>query len=172
MQISLKTAAGFLALAAAGCASQSAAPPAGDAATTAESALGEMADPFILMVSAERYAYLISLARQGAIENPPAMTLPDRSELERASRATIAAAFELYALRDRVCSTGLVAEAECGPLPPPEWIGAPVGQVADIVEINRRIDWLTSVMGPFVDAGCAVGDARQGGEPPGYCSVE
>jgi hypothetical protein len=177
MQISLKAAAaaGFAALAACATAPQgSGSAPAAPEAAPAETAadLGEMADPFILMTSVERYAYLIDLARQGAIDGPPAMTLEDPSELERAARASVHAAHALYALRDRVCMTGLVAPEECGPLPPPAWLGAPVDEVADVAEINRRIDWLTSVMWPFVEAGCDAGRSRQGPDDPDYCAVE
>jgi hypothetical protein len=160
-----------LALGAAACAAVPGEPQA-DEAVSAEDALGEMADPFILTISVERYGYLIDLARQGAIEGPPAMIREDPPELARATRATIEAAHSLYALRERVCATGLAGPEQCGPLPPPEWLGAPVGEVADVVEINRRVDWLTSVMWPFVEAGCDAGRSRQGPDDPDFCAVE
>src|SRR5262249_48040839 len=135
--------------------------------------LGEMADPFILTISAERYVYLIGLAREGAAGSAIAAPLSDDpNDLARATWATIEGVRELYLLRDEVCSAGLVGPERCGPLPPPDWLGAQVGEIADVVEINRRIDWLTAAMGPFVDAGCAAGDARNSDEGPHFCSVE
>ncbi len=113
------------------------------------------------------------MTREGSAgSTTTARSSDDPDDLARATRATIEGVRELYLLRDEVCGAGLVGPEHCGLLPPPDWLGAPVGEVADIIEINRRIDWLTSAMDPFVDAGCAAGDARQGGEAPGFCSVE
>jgi hypothetical protein len=100
------------------------------------------------------------------------MTMPEPTEMERATRALHYAARELYMLRDRVCATGLVGRESCGELPPPDWFGEPPDAVADIAEVRRRIDWLTSVMAPFVAAGCDAGQSRQEHEFPHYCSVE
>jgi hypothetical protein len=147
-------------------------PQAEELTDAQRAAEAERNDPFITMISAERYSILISLAREGSIEAPPAMALVEATELERAHKATLYAAHEIYQLRARVCETGLVGPDACGPLPPPAWMGDAVGAVPDVAEINRRIDWLTSVMWPFVEAGCDAGRSRQGPDEPDYCAVE
>lgn len=159
--------AGFLGLVAfvAACA---AAPIAEQAELTA-AAEAERNDPFILMISAERYVVLLGLAQDGAGAPPYE---PDMDEMERATRATLEAARELYRLRASLCGTAAIAPEACGPLPPPDWLGASPLEIADADEINRRLDWLGEVMWPFVDAGCAAGDAGQGEDEPPFCSVE
>lgn len=129
----------------------------------------ERNDPFILMVSIERYTVLIDLAYEGAGEPPYD---ENETDMARATQATYEAARELYRLRERVCAGGLVEPDACGPLPPPDWLGAPPLEVADADEINRRILWLELAMGPFVDAGCDAGDARRSPDDPPFCSVE
>jgi hypothetical protein len=147
--------------------------PAAETLTDAERAAeAERNDPWNVMISAERYSYLISLAREGAIEGPPAMAYVEESELERARKATLYAAHELYQLRARVCETHQIGSEHCGALPPPTWMGEAVDAEVDAAEINRRIDWLTGVMWPFVEAGCDAGRSRQGPDEPDYCAVE
>lgn len=132
----------------------------------------ESEDPWALVIEAERYSYLISLANEGAIEGPPAMIAPNPEDLERVSRALHYAAHELYALRARVCETGLAGSDDCGELPPPAWMGEPAGAAIDAGEARLRIDWLTGAMWPFVEAGCDAGRSRQEGDGPDYCAVE
>jgi len=79
---------------------------------------------------------------------------------------------DLYALRARVCETGLAASDDCGALPPPAWMGEPVGAAIDAGQARARIDWLTGVMWPFVEAGCDAGRSRQVGDEADYCAVE
>ncbi|MGD2133831.1 MAG: hypothetical protein PVI23_13635 [Maricaulaceae bacterium] len=165
------------AAACAACASTEAAPPAMNEAAAPGSASATEAsftegDVWAMTLEAERYSYLISLAREGAIEGPPAMTLEDETDLERATEALHYAVIELYMLRDRVCETGLAGSEDCARLAPPAWFGEPVGTVADAAEVRRRIDWLTDVMWPFVEAGCDAGRSRQGPDEPDYCAVE
>ncbi len=132
----------------------------------------EEADDFGLMIEAERYGVIIDRATEGAIEGQPATTLEEPSELERATRALHRAAHHLYALRAITCGSGLAGSQDCGPLPPPDWLGEPAGTVADAAEIRRRIDWLAEAMSPFVAAGCDAGQSRREEELPHYCSVE
>jgi hypothetical protein len=132
----------------------------------------EEEDPFILMIDAGRYGVIIERAAEGAIEGQPARTLPEPSELESATQSLHRAVHDLYELRAITCESGLVGEADCGPLQPPDWLGEPAGAVADAAEIRRRIDWLTEAMSPFVRAGCDAGQSRQTEELPYYCSVE
>jgi len=140
--------------------------------STTPAQVAEPEDPWALVIEAERYSYLISLANEGAIEGPPAMIAPAPDDLERVSQALHYAAHELYALRARVCETGLAGSEACGELPPPAWMGEPAGAAIDAAEARLRIDWLTQVMWPFVEAGCDAGRSRQGPDEPDYCAVE
>ena len=129
-------------------------------------------DPFTMAIEAERYAYLIQLAREGAFEGG-APGKEEDGEWDRAAAGVHRAVQELYMLRDETCARGLAAAEECGALPPPDWFGEPVGAPVDAMEVRRRIDWLTDVMWPFVNAGCEAGEALNDEEGlPHYCSVE
>ncbi len=143
--------------------------PTPEEAELAAALEAERNDPFILMISVERYGVLLGLAQEGA---GPAPYDADATEMERATQATLEAARDLYRLRDTLCGTELIEDAACGPLPPPDWFGASPLEVADADEINRRILWLELAMGPFLDAGCDAGDARREPDDPPFCSVE
>lgn len=134
----------------------------------------EEQDPFFVAIEIERYGVLIGLAKAGAIEGPPAMTLPDPAEPDwgRPTAASRYAARELYELREINCAHHTVAAEHCGALPPPAWLGEPPDAVASPEELRARIDWLTAHMGPHVEAGCDAGDSRRGPDDPPYCAVE
>src|SRR5262245_43804704 len=76
-------AAALLATLAAACAASSAPP---DPEPPGTAAAGED-DDFLLMIDAGRYAVMVERATEGAIEGPPARTLPDPSDLETATRS-------------------------------------------------------------------------------------
>jgi hypothetical protein len=165
MDVMLKAGFAGLAIFSSGCAAR----PSAQDAELAAAIEAERNDPFILMISAERYVVLIGLAQDGA--GTPSHD-ENATDMARATRATLEAARELYRLRDTVCGTDLITDEACGPLPPPAWLGASPLEVADADEINRRLEWLEGAMGPFLAAGCGAGDARQGPDDPPFCSVE
>jgi hypothetical protein len=136
-----------------------------------EAAYDERNDPFTVMIYAERYSILVSRALEGA-RGAPVPYDENRSEVQRAREAVLETAHDLYVLRDRVCAAGLVAAEECGPLPPPDWFGVGADDDADLAEVNRRIEWLEEVIGPFMNAGCRAGEALQDEDEPYFCAVE
>lgn len=135
--------------------------------TTPEPA--EPLDPFDVVIAAERWGVLISMASDGVIESGAGEGASD-DMVVRADRAVKDGAAAMVQLRNLVCARRLVEASECNIGPLPSWVFDPPSGATPLEEIARRSDWLGEAMGPFVDAGCRA--AREGLGDELACSVE
>jgi hypothetical protein len=128
-------------------------------------------EPFIVMIGAERWGVLIDKAMTAVRERPLSdRREPDAAELYRADRATKDGAAALLMLRNEICGTGLLDEAQCQLTDWPAWTSEPPTASTPIAVIQQRSDWLGLTMQPFVDAGCDLGRRTSGDRQ--YCDVE
>ncbi len=159
----------------AGCAPQDkvaeapAAVAAPEQAVTPETS-AEPLDPFVVMIGAERWTVILDKALDGAREAPTPAGAADRTDLYRADAALKRGAAMLIEVRNDVCGKGLVTVAACELPEWPAWTrDLPTGDTP-IAEIDKRSDWLSSVMAPFTDAACESGRKTSGEDM--FCSVE
>lgn len=127
-------------------------------------------DPFVVMIGAERWTVIIDKALEGAREAPDGPGVIEESDLYRADAATKSAAASVIELRNRVCRKGLVAADKCKLPDWPAWTLEPPTGDTPMIEIDRRSAWVSEVMAPFTEAGCAAGRAYSKDEL--FCSVE
>lgn len=163
------------ALGLAGCNPQAAedrkaAAPAPEQQASAPAAPEEPLDPFVVMIGAERWTVILDRAAEGAIAAPQPAGSTEPADLYRADAALKRGAAQVIALRNDVCEKGLVTGAACTLPDWPAWTRElPTGDTP-IAEIQKRSDWLSSVMSPFTDAACESGRKTSGDEM--FCSVE
>ena len=144
-----------------------AAPPERAAAPTTPA---EPLDPFVVMIGAERWTVILDKALDGAREAPDPAGAPERTDMYRADAALKRGAAMVIEVRNDVCAKGLVTGAACTLPEWPAWTRElPTGDTP-IAEIEKRSDWLSSVMSPFTDAACESGRKTSGDAL--FCSVE
>lgn len=130
----------------------------------------EPLDPFVVMIGAERWTVILDRAADGAREAPEPAGSAERTDLYRADAALKRGAAQVIEVRNTVCSKGLVTGAACNLPEWPAWTRElPTGDTP-IGEIQKRSDWLSTVMSPFTDAACESGRKTSGDEM--FCSVE
>jgi hypothetical protein len=130
----------------------------------------EPLDPFVVMIGAERWTVILDKALDAAREAPDPASSPERTDMYRADAALKRGAAMAIEVRNDVCGKGLVTGAACNLPEWPAWTRElPTGDTP-IAEIEKRSDWLSSVMSPFTDAACASGRKTSGDEL--FCSVE
>lgn len=130
----------------------------------------EPLDPFVVMIGAERWTVILDKALDGAREAPEPAAAADRTDMYRADAALKRGAAMVIEVRNDVCGKGLVTGAACDLPEWPAWTRElPTGETP-IAEIDKRSDWLSSVMSPFTDAACESGRKTSGDEL--FCSVE
>jgi len=127
-------------------------------------------DPFVVMIGAERWTVILDRASEGAIEAPEPAGAAEQTDLYRADAALKRGAAQVIELRNLVCGKGLVPADKCALPDWPAWTRElPTGDTP-IQEIDRRSAWLSEVMSPFTDAGCAAG--KVAAKDDMFCSVE
>lgn len=130
----------------------------------------EPLDPFVVMIGAERWTVILDRAEDGAREAPEPAGAAEHTDLYRADAALKRGAAQVIEVRNSVCGKGLVTGAACTLPDWPAWTRElPTGDTP-IAEIQKRSDWLSSVMSPFTDAACESGRKTSGDEL--FCSVE
>ena len=127
-------------------------------------------DPFVVMIGAERWTVILDRAHQGAIEAPQPASAVDETDLYRADAALKRGAAQVIELRNLVCGKGLLPAEKCALPEWPAWTLEPPTGNTRILEIDKRSAWLSEVMSPFTDAGCAAGKAAAKDDM--FCSVE
>lgn len=130
----------------------------------------EPLDPFLVMVGAERWGVIIDKAHEGAIEAPETDIALAENQVLRADMAVKDGAAALLELRNRICGKGLMKGDACVIKDWPAWASEPPTGDTPLAEIERRSDWLSTVMAPFTDLGCAEG--RKASKDDMFCSVE
>lgn len=140
------------------------------AATPQGNTPNENLDPFVVMIGAERWTVILDKALEGAREAPDRAGVAEETDLYRADAALKNGAAMVIELRNRVCRKGLVTGDACILSEWPAWTREPPTGSTPIEEINRRSDWLNTVMAPFTDAGCDAG--RMALKDDMFCSVE
>jgi hypothetical protein len=130
----------------------------------------EPLDPFVVMVGAERWTVILERGLDGAREAPDPAEAAERTDMYRADAALKRGAAMVIELRNDVCGKSLVTGAACTLPEWPAWTRElPTGDTP-IAEIDKRSDWLSSVMSPFTDAACEAG--RTATKDDMFCSVE
>lgn len=127
-------------------------------------------DPFVVMIGAERWTVILDKAHEGAIQAPEPASAAEQTDLYRADAALKRGAAQVIELRNLVCGKGLVPVEACVLPEWPAWTHEPPTGDTPILEIDRRSAWLSEVMSPFTDAGCAAGKAATKDDM--FCSVE
>lgn len=127
-------------------------------------------DPFVVMIGAERWTVILDKALEGAREAPQGPGAIDETDLYRADAATKSAAASIIELRNRVCRKQLVPVETCKLPDWPAWTLEPPTGDTPMAEIDRRSGWVSEVMAPFTEVGCAAGRAATKDEM--FCSVE
>lgn len=165
-----------LMLAAGGCGPAAApAEEQGDAsqpapATVESDAEHEELDPFVVMIGAERWTVILDRALAGAREAPEPASPEADSDILRADAALKRGAGMVITLRNSVCAKGLVTGEACTLPDWPGWTRQAPTAATPLDELERRSAWLSEVMSPFTEAGCAAGRQATGDEL--FCSVE
>jgi hypothetical protein len=139
-----------------------AAPPAGKPDASAEPL-----DPFVVMISAERWTVLLDKALEGTREASPSA---DETDQGRADRATRDGAAMLLTLRNQQCAKGLMKGDDCVIPNWPAWASEPPNPNTPLSVIDERSSWLGEVMQKYVDKGCETGKAALKDDM--FCSVE
>ena len=130
----------------------------------------EPLDPFVVMIGAERWTVILDKAIEGAREAPEPAAAAEQTDMYRADAALKRGAAMVIEVRNDVCGKGLVTGAACNLPEWPAWTRElPTGDTP-IAEIDKRSEWLSSVMSPFTDAACEAG--RTATKDDMFCSVE
>lgn len=152
-------------------AQQAQAPAQPPAPTTppASTTPSEPLDPFVEMISAERWTVILDKAIEGVRESydPKA---PDEGDMLRADAALKRGAAMVIELRNDACRKKLVPADKCTLPEFPAWTHEPPTDKTPIEEISRRSNWLSGIMDPFTTAGCEAG--RKATKDEMFCSVE
>lgn len=130
----------------------------------------EPPDPFVVMISAERWTVLLDKALEGTQQAPEPSAGIAETDQARADRATKDGAAMLLRLRNALCAKGMLRGDDCLIRNWPAWASEPPNPDTPLAVIDARSSWLGEAMQAFVGKGCEAGEAAFMDDM--FCSVE